>query len=271
MSINTKSAVLDIKIVNVTPSIAAELLKKNTANRSIRRKDVDDFKAVFARGEFRTTHQGVAFSKSGVMLDGQHRLTAIAELRAGVFPMQVTLGMEEDSYGYIDKGRKRTSADQLRMADNRLVECARLIVMLCTGDRSNLTADVLKPVVEAIQPAHDSLLAFCPRKAKTWGSAPARLAALISMGTGDAVYAKQMYAALVYLDFDRMPPIVQALYRAHAAGAVKAADSADMLARCLKAFNPACASMKKLQINSTTDAVDRVRAVYGHLIEEATV
>lgn len=61
----------------VTPKMAAEWLKLNTANRKLRRWWASAIASAIKRGEYVCTHQGVAFSASGVLLDGQHRLVAI--------------------------------------------------------------------------------------------------------------------------------------------------------------------------------------------------
>src|SRR5215831_4798996 len=58
----------------LTPAIARNWLAHNKNNRAIRASHVETLRAAFARGEFVTTHQGVAFDTGGDLLDGQHRL-----------------------------------------------------------------------------------------------------------------------------------------------------------------------------------------------------
>lgn len=257
------------EIVNVTPQMAADWLSLNHDNRQLRRTVVNGLKAAFLRGEYLQTHQGIAFSESGKLLDGQHRLTAISELREGLFPMLVTWGVTENAFQVMDIGVKRTPADALRIADRRIVEVARMIATICMSTRSSVTPMMLLPIIERIQNAHDSLVSFCPTCAKTWSSSPIRLAAVTSMLSGiNQDYVKTVYRSLVLSEFDSMPPVAQALYRSQVSGRVRASDSNDMLARCLDVFNPKKASNTKIQLKDNLDAVARIKTMFGDLIEQ---
>ncbi len=257
------------EIVNVTPQMAADWLSLNEDNRPLRRTVVDGLKAAFGRGEYLQTHQGIAFSTSGKLLDGQHRLTAISELRDGVFPMLVTWGVAENAFQVMDIGVKRTPADALRMADRRVVEAARVIGVICMTKRANVTPMMLVPIIEHIQPAHDALTSFCPSVVKTWSSAAVRLSAVTSMlAGGDTDYIKATYRSLIQSDFDAMPPVARAIYRSHVNGAVRASDTYDMLARGMSVFNVKKAANTKIQIKDTGEAIAWIKAMYGHLIEQ---
>lgn len=256
------------EIVNVTPQLAADWLAANTCNRPLRRTVVDGLKAAFARGEYVQTHQGVAFSLAGELLDGQHRLTAISELRDGVFPMLVTTGLLDEAFKVMDIGLKRTAADSLQEEDKRLVECARLIAVICMSRRGSVTPTLLIPIIDAIRKPHTSLIAFCPTTTKMWSAAPVRLAAILTMMTGgDADYVRMIYSVLVHGKYEAMPPIVRALYKSYVNGQVRAADYQDTIARCLKAFSVKHAQTARVQINDAGEALARVRSVFGHLIE----
>ena len=256
------------EIVNVTPQMAADWLSFNEDNRPLRRTVVNGLKAAFARGEYIQTHQGIAFSKTGKLLDGQHRLTAISELRDGLFPMLVTWGVSENAFQVMDIGVKRSTADALRI-DRRVVEVARLIGVICMVNRASVSPMMLVPIIDRIQDAHDSLLSFCPATVKAWSAAPVRLAAVTSILSGvDQDYVKAVYRSLVMSEFDAMPPVAQALYRNYVSGAVRASDVNDMLARCLDVFSPKKANNKKIQIKDTLDALARVKTLFGDLIEQ---
>lgn len=257
------------EIVNVTPQMAADWLSLNEDNRPLRRTTVDGLKAAFARGEYLQTHQGIAFSKAGKLLDGQHRLTAISELRDGLFPMLVSWGVAENAFQVMDIGVKRSPADALRMTDRRVVEVARLIGVMCMVKRANVTPVMLVPIIDRIQRAHDSLLAFCPSIARTWSSAPIRLAAVASLiAGGDADYIRATYRSLVMSDFDSMPPVARALYKAHVSGVVRASDVNDMLSRCMSVFNAKKATNTKIQIKDNLESVARIRDLFGDLIQQ---
>ena len=259
------------EIVNVTPQMASDWLSFNVNNRPLRRSMVDGLKSAFLRGEYVQTHQGVAFASNGELLDGQHRLTAIAELRDGSFPMMVARDVPEGAFRVMDIGAKRTNADALRIDDRRLVELARLIAGICTNKRSGITPTMLLPIIDAIERPHTSLVAFCPTFSKTWSASSVRLAAVMMMMTGtDPEYVRTIYRALVLSDFDAMPPVVRALYKSHVNGFVRISDTADILTRCLIAFSPKKMAQTMVRVNDTTAATAQVRAMYSYLIPVET-
>lgn len=220
------------EIIKVTPQMAAEWLSLNENNRPLRRTVIEGLKAAFARGEYMTTHQGIAFSETGELLDGQHRLTAISELRDGCFPMLVSRGVIENAFTVMDIGLKRTPADALRIDDRRVVEVARLIGVICLTKKGSVTPLMLLPIINEIQRSHDSLVYFCQTVSKGWSTAPVRLAAVVSLVSGgDADYIKATYRSLVLSDFDSMSPVARALYRSYVNGNVRSSDRYDMLAR----------------------------------------
>lgn len=257
------------EIVNVTPQMAADWLSLNEENRQLRRAVVDGLKAAFSRGEYLQTHQGIAFSKEGKLLDGQHRLTAISELRDGIFPMLVSYDVTEKAFQVMDIGLKRTPADALRMDDRRVVEVARLIGTICMAKRASVTPVMLLPIIENIQWAHSSLISFCPTSVKAWSAAPVRLAAVATMvGGGDSDYIRAAYRALVLSDFDAMPPVARALYKAYVNGTVRASDTYDMLSRSMAVFNVKKAANTKIQIRDNSESVAFIKSLFSHLIEQ---
>lgn len=255
------------EVINVTPHLAAEWLMRNTSNRPLRRGAVEALKTAFMRGEYIQTHQGIAFSASGELLDGQHRLTAISEMRDGSFPMNVSRGVPDDAYRVTDIGVKRSAADSLREEDRRLVEAARLIAVLCIKERRSITPISLMPIIEEIRAPHNQLLAFCPTVSKTWSCAAFRVAAVYSMLAGeDRDYVKSVYWALVHLQYDAMPASAKALCRAHANGAIRASNVNDTLARAMVVFSQRKGGVTKIQIANPSEYVDRVRGMFGHLV-----
>src|SRR5271166_5672140 len=96
----------------VTPAMASEMLKRNKPNnRAIRKGWVQTLADSIKSGEWVTTHQGIAFSADGELIDGQHRLHAI--VAAGLPVMLATTSGIDDPKAYmaIDQGVRKTSAD----------------------------------------------------------------------------------------------------------------------------------------------------------------
>jgi len=99
--------------VLITPDIAKEMLEKNVNNRNVRKSYVSYFKREIQRGNFITTHQGIAFNKKGELVDGQHRLLGIVEANMPV-TMLVTYGVPDETYSVTDDGHGRDTSDRLK-------------------------------------------------------------------------------------------------------------------------------------------------------------
>jgi len=244
---------------NVSSAKARDWLRHNTDNRRLRRSKVDELKGVFQRGEYRLTHQGVAFGLDGRLLDGQHRLSALAEMEDGFsVVMSVTRGLDAAAFEVLDLGTRRSYSDALRIPDG-LAECARYLAVMVNSN-IGLTPQAIKPYVDFIACHYDLLVNGLSTRRRTWTTAPVRSAAIVLLARGvDPAYIREVYRALVTADFNAMPPIAQALFRAELNGRLKGIEKNDMFARCLKIFNPVFASNLKVQINDASAAVAEVR------------
>lgn len=123
------------EMIAVTPEIAAEWLSRNgRKNRSLSRQRVDTFARAMAQGDWKLTHQGIAFDDAGNLTDGQHRLKAIAE-SGKTIEMMVTRGVND--FEVIDSGRPRSHADVLGINGfrnaNRTAATVRLLLHYQTG------------------------------------------------------------------------------------------------------------------------------------------
>lgn len=106
-------ATMTTRMENITPQIAAEYLSHNAPNnRRIKRAHVEMLARDMAAGEFKTTHQGIAFDTDGTLIDGQHRLQAIMMAGATV-RMMVTRGCEKSAVLSVDRGATRTVHDAM--------------------------------------------------------------------------------------------------------------------------------------------------------------
>ena len=103
---------MESKTALITPEVAKDLLSRNTANRPLKRNDVEFLKTQLETGEWQLTHQGIAISDEGLLLDGQHRLKAIQETGISA-EMMVTFNVPKNTFSVLDIGRKRCAADLL--------------------------------------------------------------------------------------------------------------------------------------------------------------
>lgn len=99
--------------VFVTKDMAVKWLEKNGQNRGIRRSKVEEYKRALVGGYFGCSPQGIAFDTDGILIDGQHRLTAIAETGIGAW-MWVGENFPSESRLLIDIGG-RNFPDSLKI------------------------------------------------------------------------------------------------------------------------------------------------------------
>jgi hypothetical protein len=98
-------------LARITPTIAAEMLRMNNINRNMRPSHIKYIERQINLGNWIVTHQGIAFSKSGLLIDGQHRLMAIVNSGKAVY-MYVFEGLPDEAYKAIDIGHvARTQSD----------------------------------------------------------------------------------------------------------------------------------------------------------------
>lgn len=99
--------------VMVTPELAQKYLEKNIGNRQIKLAQVNKLVDAINRGEWMLNPQdAITISKSGRLLNGQHRLTAI--IKSGIpCPCLVCSGVDDNLQLVMDQGSPRTAADTL--------------------------------------------------------------------------------------------------------------------------------------------------------------
>jgi hypothetical protein len=121
----------------MTPKRARDLLEASLGQkqRALANGRVERIAHSIVEGQWKVTHQGIALSPEGYILDGQHRLAAIVRANIPV-TMMVAYDADPDTFDVIDTGAARTAANTLQVAGyvgaNGLSACSR---MLLTYDR----------------------------------------------------------------------------------------------------------------------------------------
>lgn len=106
---------MKLSIKKITPKYATELLESNTSNRPLSEKTVDRYADDMRDGAWQANGDPIRISKSGVLLDGQHRLTALR--KSGItISMVIIEGLNDEAFKTIDTGKKRNAADVLAIA-----------------------------------------------------------------------------------------------------------------------------------------------------------
>lgn len=240
----------DIETVTmmVTPDLAAAMLATSVGNRYIRSWHVNALADVMKRGEWKLTHQGPAFDRSGALRDGHHRLMACAQ--AGVpIMMRVTFGQDVTSFDAVDQGVLRNVSDIIGI-NKRVADAVRLGAVMATGNARVSIPQVRKTAETGLQSALIGLINHCGSVRRYFSSAPMKLAAAITiMDGGHREYVYSQYRALCTIGIDEMAPIAKALFKQVESGSVSAGNTRDALARGLRVFDVARQEASKVQVS----------------------
>jgi hypothetical protein len=239
-----------VQIVDVTPEIARGLLESaNYDNRKVKPVVVSKYAKTMSDGDWKFSPETISISKSGRLLNGQHRMLAV--IASGVTcRFLFATGFDDDVFSVLDRGAVRTNADALGI-DKRLSECAALLCRLKAGNKRGVVTDGdIRRASEAISAAHADLIGFCPTNARVFSSAPFRLAAVARVLAGyDREYVFGLYRDLVLGKTEEMPPIGHATVRATLAGRLFSSGGANQPTNSCVAwdvFNPQSREKSKI-------------------------
>lgn len=105
--------------MEVTPALAKRWLEKNSdQQRPVSWSRVEAFAADMRNGEWKLTHQAIAFDADNTLIDGQHRLQAVVMSGKSV-RMVVATNPEADFSDPIDRGTPRSINQILGMSSRR--------------------------------------------------------------------------------------------------------------------------------------------------------
>ena len=95
------------------------MLSLNTHNRNKKPHQIKKIIHDIKRGDWTLTNQGVGISNTGVLIDGQNRLFAMAELGYPALEILVVTGLHMKAQALVDTGTKRTTGDIMRLILDR--------------------------------------------------------------------------------------------------------------------------------------------------------
>jgi hypothetical protein len=144
-----------VDVVTVTPKLARELLALNTHNRRIRARHVAYLAAEILGDRWCLTNDAVTISKSGILLNGQHRLMAIVEARRPA-KLLILRGAEDASQVVTDIGNRRNLQDALAVAGfENLAGLASIVTFIFRMTDSELTFPATRAKKYPYQPQID--------------------------------------------------------------------------------------------------------------------
>ncbi|MEU6756022.1 hypothetical protein [Streptomyces sp. NPDC046685] len=105
-------------VVTLDPGTAELMLSRNSKNRSLRPRAVEDYARDMKAGTWFLNGEAIKIDAAGNILDGQHRLHAI--VKAGI-PVTTFLvgGLPTEAQSTMDSGLRRTTADALALTDEQ--------------------------------------------------------------------------------------------------------------------------------------------------------
>lgn len=190
---------------DVSPYEACELLLRIPwYQRNMDDRKIAEWAGAMSRGEWRTTHQGLATDHQGMLYDGQHRLAA--QVIVGItLRCSIARGIHGDSFTVVDRGKMRSSSYTFAAADEKdafnLSAALRLMWMwenIPVEDWKNrhpVSDDQLRAVLERHPGIRNSV-----KRGKTVPKASARATTLIhylaTQVCGSSEIPDQWYAQL---------------------------------------------------------------------------
>lgn len=140
----------------LTPEDANRLLDRNTHNRPLNQGDILKWATEMEAGNWQVNGEAIKIATDGSILDGQHRLHALALQSDGtVIGFLMVRGLEPETQESMDQGRRRSASDQLNLAgvdsSGLLASALRFYLRhelgLLFRDRKIQDAEVTTPVI----------------------------------------------------------------------------------------------------------------------------
>ena len=193
---------MNIEIELITPEIAKEYMTHNVANRTIKSKHLDEIVRDMKNGNWKLTHQGIAFDRKGNLIDGQHRLMGVI-LSGATVQMMVTRDLDDGAILNIDNGSMRQIGDvyKIEAALNGVgddpairhkscVSSIRTLVRCGYMPTLQLTNSEIVKLTQALEPHLRKMYKICITRGRASHSGvySAVLAALICGESSDDLY-----------------------------------------------------------------------------------
>jgi hypothetical protein len=126
-----------LETVDLTPEDAAKMLAISQGHhqRKLRKANIDRLTHAITSGQWRETHQAIALNRDGIVIDGQHRLTAIVAAGMTVRVL-IAKDVADETFDVIDTGSVRSPYDVLTLAGipNAAKVAAACRLILTYGD-----------------------------------------------------------------------------------------------------------------------------------------
>ena len=216
-------------------------------------------------GDFHTTHQGICFSETGDLIDGQHRLLAIVEAGLAV-EIMVTRGMPDDSWHALDIGVKRSLSD-ITAVNRKIVEPLRYMLTLIFV-RQPTFEDLDSLLKSRIGQAMNIVHELCPQSKRLFSGAPIKSMAALQVAVSGSDYAAHQYHALVIQDYSAMTPYVQSFCKQLVARGGIVNQRTELACRAFMAFDESSSQKSRIQLTDRLPITEEIRSHIKTIIKE---
>lgn len=204
------------ELERITPEIAGQMLAKNDVNRKLREHRCAFLSRAIDEDHWVTTHQGIAFSRSGRLLDGQHRLRAVIMANKAI-DVWVARNVPDEAFAVMDAGLQRKMSERIG-SDPRRTTIASTLYRLA-GPREipheyeiKLLLEILEPALNRLDSIPKATKGSRVTKASVLGAAVLRLAGE-KPGSQRHTFAIDALEYLFAGDVAKSPKVVVSLYR----------------------------------------------------------
>lgn len=199
----------------VTPEIAVQFLEKNNNVRTPDLRKITRIANSIKRGEWVTTHQGIAFDSAGYLVDGQNRLMAIIEADRAI-ELMVATEVSQGAVAEMDRNTPRSNAVLL----GTTTKCAEIVTyisrILYGGAPTRCNLQDVKDILDvAIVKLYQQTLTT----KRSLSTAPVKSAFVTAYLMQPDEYIFEIYRKLILLnvcnieELSQTPAAIRALYQ----------------------------------------------------------
>lgn len=160
---------MDVRVVEITPTMASDWLACNTANRNPKLGSIEKYRRDMETGNWDLTGEPIIWDWDGILRNGQNRLKACVLARRP-FVSFVIWGIDPSAFRSMDRNSSRTTGDVLQVSGvtngNAIAGIAALIwryssgLSLDHGGRSSPTSAEVLEIVETYPEIKNSVNAI---------------------------------------------------------------------------------------------------------------
>jgi len=248
-----------IRQVLVTVDVAKLYLAMNTENRPINKGQVKLLSMQMRAGKFTLTTDAIGISRTGRLVNGQHRLAAVVDSGVPCL-MLVAEGLDDESYEYIDRGTPRKIADAMR-EDPMIVTVAGFLTRFVWCCQDRIANHDLRLVIDGLKPCYDKVshINIRARPARTYVLS----AALVTMLDSDSGKARithdYVISQLESWVSNKAPTRVMWQFLNFVSQPVNRSRASDCFLKAFHIFDPKSQENEKLYMKPRPKVVERIR------------